>query len=415
MKENQNKTCGTFCNNMRLPVHRWYRYSAGFSANWVRSVIQEYKPNTVLDPFAGSGTTLLASEQESVKSYGYESHYFVTRIAQAKLSWNASISSLTLYAKKLLERAETITPDIFHEFSLVQKCFSETNLVQLCKLRESFELLQENIPPTVRNLLWLAITSILRPCSQVSTAQCQYILPSKTKTNILKPFEAFKHKIKIMIFDMQHFQRNVQPIGKLFVHDAREQLNILKDTIDLVITSPPYPNNYDYADSTRLEMSYWHEISRWSDLQFSIRRFLIHSCSQHTAAEKLELKYILESQQLKPIARELSEICYRLEKERKLHVGKKTYDTMVAAYFNDLASVFYALRYVCKRGSHLCFIVGDSAPYGVYVPVEEFMGRLALASGFKNYSFEKIRDRNVKWKNRIHTVPLKEGCLWIEG
>ena len=52
--------------------------------------------------------------------------------------------------------------------------------------------------------------------------------------------------------------------------------------------------------------------------------------------------------------------------------------------------------------------------YGVYVPVDDWLGKLAISAGFKNYHFEKLRDRNTKWKNRKHQVPLKEGRLWIE-
>jgi len=63
----------------------------------------------------------------------------------------------------------------------------------------------------------------------------------------------------------------------------------------------------------------------------------------------------------------------------------------------------------------VCFVIGDSAPYGVYVPVMEWMGRLAASAGFRNYEFEKTRDRNVKWKNRKHRVPLCEGRLWVNG
>lgn len=88
---------------------------------------------------------------------------------------------------------------------------------------------------------------------------------------------------------------------------------------------------------------------------------------------------------------------------------------MVAAYFADMALVFNGLRNACRDGSRVCFVVGDSAPYGVYVPVERWLGDLAVANGFKSYSFHKLRDRNTKWKNRKHTVPLHEGHLWIEG
>lgn len=88
---------------------------------------------------------------------------------------------------------------------------------------------------------------------------------------------------------------------------------------------------------------------------------------------------------------------------------------MIAAYFVDLSKIFISLRKMCRAGSTLCFVIGDSAPYGVYVPVDDFLGRLAIDAGFQSFSFEKLRDRNTKWKNRKHRVPLQEGRLWIKG
>jgi hypothetical protein len=197
--------------------------------------------------------------------------------------------------------------------------------------------------------------------------------------------------------------------------DARNPDFDRKETIDLVITSPPYPNNYDYADSTRLEMTFWGEIEGWGDLHSSVRQYLLRSCSQHSAKEKLQLDDLLEDDVLKPIHDELAKACRELEKVRMTKGGKKTYHTMAAAYFTDLGKVFHALRPLCKKGSRMCFVIGDSAPYGVYLAVDKWLGELALSAGFKSYSFEKIRDRNIKWKNRKHRVPLHEGRLWIEG
>ena len=88
---------------------------------------------------------------------------------------------------------------------------------------------------------------------------------------------------------------------------------------------------------------------------------------------------------------------------------------MILAYFHDLAQVFKELRRTTKPNAEMCFVIGDSAPYGVYVPVDKWLGELALANGFKSFYFEKLRDRNTKWKNRKHSVPLKEGRLWIKG
>ena len=78
-----------FLNNMRLPVHRWFRYSAGFSAEWVKLLLAERdgRELRVLDPFVGSGTTCLACDEMGVPSYGIEAHPFVHRVAQAKLSY----------------------------------------------------------------------------------------------------------------------------------------------------------------------------------------------------------------------------------------------------------------------------------------------------------------------------------------
>ncbi len=86
---------------------------------------------------------------------------------------------------------------------------------------------------------------------------------------------------------------------------------------------------------------------------------------------------------------------------------------MIAAYFGDLSKVWTELSRVTQVGAKVCFVIGDSAPYGIHVPVETWLGKLAISSGFKSYFFEKIRDRNIKWKNRKHRVPLHEGRLWI--
>ncbi|MEA5503685.1 hypothetical protein VB735_11310 [Halotia wernerae UHCC 0503] len=108
-------------------------------------------------------------------------------------------------------------------------------------------------------------------------------------------------------------------------------------------------------------------------------------------------------------------LCQELENIRGTKGGNKAYHTMIAAYFIDMGFVFHALRRVAASDCKACFVVGDSAPYGVYVPVEKWLGKLAVAAGFDFWSFEQIRQRNIKWKNRKHNVPLHEGRLWIEG
>ena len=62
---------------------------------------------------------------------------------------------------------------------------------------------------------------------------------------------------------------------------------------------------------------------------------------------------------------------------------------MIAAYFKDMAEVWMALRRATAKNAVVCFVIGDSAPYGVHVPVDRWLGELAVAAGFKSFIFEK--------------------------
>jgi len=265
-------------------------------------------------------------------------------------------------------------------------------------------------------LTWLALASILRECSTAGTAPWQYVLPRKTKARTVDPYEAFEAKVILMSSDMSMRRlRSLSKRARLLQEDARSCPSLPDAWADLVITSPPYANNYDYADATRLEMSFFGEVRNWGDLQDAVRRHLIRACTQHVAELNGKTNKMLSDPLLEPIREEMAKVCTLLEAEREHHGGKKPYHTMIAAYFGDMARVWVELRRVTARGALVCFVVGDSAPYGIYVPVDRWLGELALAAGFKSFSFEKLRSRNVKWKNRKHRVPLHEGCLWVEG
>ncbi len=406
----------TFVDNMRLPIHRWFRYSAGFSAEWVKQLVREHydEDMRVLDPFAGSGTTLIACDEIGVQSVGYEKHPFVRRVANIKSLYSIDTQEAEKHCIQLLHYRADETFDYETQPELLRKCYTEDTLARLTVLRNGFLALRDSSPEW--DLVWLLITAILRITSHVGTAQWQYVLPNKRKSNTTSVEIAYRQKMKEMIHDLRRFQdEQTSRRSVIWDFDARERNDQYENYFDLLITSPPYPNNYDYADATRLEMVFWGDIKGWSDLQNAVRKNLIRSCSQHTSAEKLDLDTLLGQRELSVIAEELSGVCRRLEKARQEHGGKKTYHTMIAAYYLDLAKVLIALRHSMKSGSRLCFVIGDSAPYGVYAPADGWLGRLALAAGFQGWDFEKTRDRNIKWKNRKHNVPLKEGRLWIKG
>jgi hypothetical protein len=197
--------------------------------------------------------------------------------------------------------------------------------------------------------------------------------------------------------------------------DARVASSVPDGWGDLVVTSPPYPNNYDYADATRIELTFLGEITGWSDLQGAVRSRLVRSCSQHMVG--YDAAPVLESPDVAPIAEELRAAHDRLVVERGEHGGRKRYHSMVVAYFADLSRTWQALRRTCRTGAEVLFVVGDSAPYGVHLPVERWLGELALAAGFEAFDFTKLRERNTGelWKSRKHRVVLHEGILRVRG
>ncbi|HZT29454.1 MAG TPA: DNA methyltransferase [Bryobacteraceae bacterium] len=412
-------TTSTFTDNVSLPIHRWFRYSAGFSAVWAHALIEREKANgrrTVLDPFSGSGTTVLEAEQCGMEAIGVEAHPFVARVGRVKLLWRSDVEAFKRFGHRILDHAMHRKPEAraTPPPPLLAKCFPADVLAKLYSLRTAWQ--EQNDESSASELSWLALMSILRECSPVGTAQWQYVLPNKSKAKVVDPYEAFGSKVLIFAGDMQARQwMSHGPQARLIQEDARFCTSVPDGWADLVVTSPPYANNYDYADATRLEMTFLGDINGWGDLQTSVRDHLVRSCTQHVGPISRQTDEILLDPLLEPIRAEIKDVCAKLAVERESHGGKKQYHTMVACYFSDLAKVWVALRRATAANCLVCFVIGDSAPYGIYVPVDRWLGDLAVAAGFRSYNFEKTRDRNIKWKNRKHRVPLHEGRLWVEG
>ena len=404
----------TFTDNMKLPVHRWYRYSAGYSADWAVALMRHWGCERVLDPFGGSGTTNLAAQTQGVESYGVDVHPVVSRIAKAKLAWVADTEEFLARADAVLAEVAKAQPVVVPTSALIEKCFPDTAvLADLLRVRDAVVSLDRG--DEVSRLLWLALVSTIRPTSPAGTAQWQYVLPNKTKSRTVEPVSAFLDTCRSFAADMdlRRFLLGGDPAPATFLRaDARTLDGVPDGWADAIITSPPYANNYDYADATRLEQIVLGEIEGWSDLR-PLRETLLRSATQNLGRWKSE--EVLDSDLLRPIVDEFLPVYRELGEVRKTKGGNKAYHAMLAGYFYDNAQVFRALRAKSQAGVKVCYVVGDSAPYGVHAPVERWLGELAVAAGFRTWSFTKVRDRNVKWKNRKHQHPLHEGYLWIEG
>ena len=423
---------GTFKDSLRAPIHRWFKYPAGYSYKLVREAFKffDIRPGDwVLDPFSGCGTTLIEAKKAGINSIGIEAHFFVHWVAETKLFWefnlgdlNASIHHDLDAIKQVLEQGLPTSVDLLDVFPpLVHKCYSPEVLAQLYLIREY--IAHDVKPGPYQNILKLALADTLRTVSSAGTGW-PYIAPNKRKQTQYDVYTAYQDQLWLMYQDLATtigLGAGCQTLNTL--GDARERLktadgeDLIRDaTIDLAITSPPYLNNYDYADRTRLELYFFGLATTWGEITEKVRDELMITATTQIRRREFDPDHPL-SDAINGCApalyKELTEKIKLLSKRRLKKGGRKDYDFMVAGYFNGMYQTLVETARVLKPGGTYLLVLGDSAPYGIYIPTDEYLGRLACAVGFKEYRIEELRKRGGKWKKnpQRHKVPLREALL----
>jgi DNA modification methylase len=425
---------GTFKDSLRAPIHRWFTYPAGFSFKAVEEAFRIYNVKedmAVYDPFGGTATTNIVASQMGIRSFGVEAHPFVHFVGRTKLFWDFDFSILLRQIDILIEDvltsikkqdiASIAVEELFPE--LVCKCYGKEKLAYLYLCREAVNSLSIS---SFRNFAKLGLTSLLRSISDVHTGW-PYIAPKKERRAMTGPCnvnvaEKFRDQLYQMYGDLQEMRSSRETTGQatFILGDSRcHQDSIGDNSIDLVFTSPPYLNNYDYSDRTRLEMYFWDEAKNWGDITRTVRSRLIMSAttqvlrSNYTKGNLLSNNFLTTSPD---VAVELGPKVNELTQRRLQKGGKKSYDIMVAGYFNDMLQVVQETFRVLKPGGSFLLILGDSAPYGVHIPTDTYLGEIGKAVGFARYKIEDLRLRGGKWKDnpQRHNVALKETILTLE-
>lgn len=418
---------GTFKDSLRAPIHRWFTYPAGFSYKGVEEAFRLYDIRagmTVYEPFAGTATTNLVCKSKGVHSWGIEAHPFVQFVARTKLYWEfgardltSQIDALTATIREALPTKPS-TDTIEGTFpELVRKCYQPDKLERLWTCRQAILALP---PSPFRDLAKLALTNILRALADVHTGW-PYIAPGKPKNSPADVAGALRDQLHLMAGDIAETVRGMVPGARtgFIAGDSRQRHDEIADnSADLSFTSPPYLNNYDYADRTRLETYFWGEAKTWSDITEKVRTKLIMSATTQALRTGFDGASAL-SADLHSTAPDFADILQKKVSElvelRNTKGGKKSYDMMVAGYFNDMLPIMREAFRVLKPGAPFVLIMGDSAPYGVHIPTDVYLGEIGVALGFESYEIEDLRVRGGKWKNnpQRHNVVLKESVLTL--
>ncbi len=423
------KEWGTFKDCLKEPIYRWFTYPAGFSYKAVQYSISKEglsKNSVVYDPFMGSGTTNLAAKTMGLNSIGVEAHPFVYPIAKCKLQWNIdknivvkildSIRNIILNDKTSDEDIEKLVKKEFPE--LVIKCFLPRTLYEILRIRNHIVEIQDD---DIQLFMRVALIATLRDVSIAATGW-PYIAPKKIKITSLSKegFKTYCEKCNNMLNDLDEMREKSEKNNthhKLVLGDCRNTTDVIMDeSVDHIFTSPPYLNNFDYADRTRLEMYVMGDAKNWGEITSTVRTKLITSAT--TQIDRKDKRYVFLPEFICDCHEEyllLSEAVKRLSEIRLTKGGKKSYDLLVVGYMNDMYRVLKDCYRVLKKGSTAKFILGDSAPYGVHIPTDELIGIIGVKVGFKSYDIDILRTRGDKWKDnpQRHGVALRESIVTL--
>ena len=414
----------TFSDNMDEPIHRWFRFPAGFSARFAQMFLKLFTPSNdslVLDPFTGCGTTNVVAKTLKIQSIGVEKHPFLAWVAKIKVrdynikeELKVCIDKVLSDVRRKLSNVNINDFDIESKPELLHKCYSKQILCELYAIKQYIEeTFNDN---EVRDFFMLALICILRKVTTVDVGW-PYILPKKKKKKRLVPvYDAFKEQLLMMWQDLRTVNYDPKVQADIYEADARAMSFIDDNSIGVAFTSPPYLNNYDYADRTRLELYFLGWASSWREITEKIRKKLIVSCS-HQAKEVGLKEGLLPDKKVDSEVREkLIEASKQLRSIKRSKGGKKDYDIMVVAYFNDMLKAMEEVYRVLKDGAYFGMVLGDSAPYGVHIPTDEFLAKIGKSIGFREAKIFVLRDRGTKWtyvakSGRRHSVKLRESLV----
>ena len=168
------------------------------------------------------------------------------------------------------------------------------------------------------------------------------------------------------------------------------------ESCSLCVTSPPYLNNFDFAEMTRMQLYFWRYAGSWREITEKVRRRLIINTT--TVPSDLKRNQSLFSETLSADFRsQLQPIVNELLQQRQLKNGKKDYYLLVYPYFAQMQQVLRELKRVLRPQSNTHIVVADAALYGVHIQTEKLLSLLMQKNGFEILELETLRTRGSRW------------------
>lgn len=392
----------------------WYIMPEAYSAPLVVDALNEFgvpAGGTVLDPFCGTGTTLVAARLAGRHAVGIEVNPFLCMASKVKTHEQFNLPLLRLESERLVDAARLVLRSIdegkmghlaekFPDMPRLERWIAHRVALKVMALRD---LIEEHLSLQNRDIGLLALGAILRGASNMKLSP--HAFGSREVKHDAPVMAQFELRLGKMLDDIQWLQAQMG-LGHANVilgdvrkaHDLQDKL----PPAHLAITSPPYLNNLDYTMQTRLELFFLGFVDSMEDLKGLRKRMMICD-AKATYKDVGDWRRVEEVESVANVARALD-----------VKLGDRNwgwdYGLMTRQYFGGLLRSLEAVRPLLAPGAPFVLILGESAHSGILVKVPDITAELGQLAGYEASEVRVLRTR----RSSSHSFGLKESAVVLK-